>query len=344
MPSAAPDCVFCLSKSAAACYPQRMKNTAQHCRGPGIAICQSPIANRKLQSVCAFLFSLSFLALGCDFRTAPKTSNPPKETSKTLSNDPPTTPRKTPGAGPVETTEPKTPREPVAPAQADPPPEPELPKTEFVVEELAKPADAKRVHVGPNVWLEVAGNKRRVLIGAVVCLGTFKLEQLLCRSMTKEHEAILTSELDARDVHKALLLAGAQPGSTVKYEPAYTPPKGTPVKITVYYKDQDKKVRTISAKEWIRNVVTKKALEEDWVFAGSLFVRDNLEPDKPERYLANDGSVICIANSETALLDLPINSPNADDRLLFNLNKEKIPPIQSKVVLVLEPILGAGAK
>ena len=41
-------------------------------------------------------------------------------------------------------------------------------------------------------------NKRRVLVNAEVCLREGQLELFLCRKQTKEHEAILAADVDAR--------------------------------------------------------------------------------------------------------------------------------------------------
>src|SRR3954449_4223458 len=71
----------------------------------------------------------------------------------------------------------------------------------------------REVPVGKNVLLEVQGTRRRVLVNANVCLRQGQLEQLLCRKNTKEHEAILSADVDARKIHEALLLAGATEGS-----------------------------------------------------------------------------------------------------------------------------------
>ena len=45
----------------------------------------------------------------------------------------------------------------------------------------------------------------------------------MTRKEIKAHEAVLTADIDARELHKALLLAKARPGSPVKYEPKYQP-------------------------------------------------------------------------------------------------------------------------
>lgn len=200
------------------------------------------------------------------------------------------------------------------------------------------PAKSKKAEIGKNVFLEVLPDqKRRVLVSAEVCLREGQLEQLLCRKHTKEHEAILTADVDARKIHAALLLTGAKEGSPVRYAPKYRAASGTTIKVSVQYKDKDKLV-TEPAQKWIKNAKNKKTLESDWVFAGSRLVANPLDPDGKKLYLANDGDVICISNFETALLDLPIKSPKDNADLLFVANSERIPPLGTKVVVVLEPI------
>ena len=201
-------------------------------------------------------------------------------------------------------------------------------------------SDAKRIEMGKNVWLEVQGDKRRVIVQAEICLREGMLEHLMCRKRTKEHEAILAADVDARDIHKALLLAKATPGTTVKYKEDGTiiPPTGTKIKVTLSYKDKDKPI-TIAGREWVRDVRTKKSLQYDWVFAGSEFQINPLEKDKPPLYAANAGDVICVSNFEGAMLDLPISSSKNNAELEFEAFTERIPPVGTPVWVTLEPIL-----
>ncbi len=201
-------------------------------------------------------------------------------------------------------------------------------------------SNAKRVEMGKNVWLEVQGDKRRVIVQAEVCLREGMLEHLMCRKRTKEHEAILAADVDARDIHKALILAKATPGSTVKYKDDGTiiPPTGTKIKVTLRYKDKDKQI-TVPGREWVRDLHTKKSLEHDWVFAGSEFQVNPLEKDKPPLYAANAGDVICVSNFEGAMLDLPINSSKNNAELEFEAFTERIPPVGTPVTVILEPVV-----
>jgi len=206
----------------------------------------------------------------------------------------------------------------------------------------SKSGEAKKVEMGKNVWLEVQGDKRRVIVQAEVCLREGMLEHLMCRKRTKEHEAILAADVDARDIHKALILAKATPGTTVKIQDDGTiiPPTGTKIKITLRYKDKDKQVK-VPGREWVRDLKTKKSLEYDWVFAGSYLIDNPLEKDKPPLYAANSGDVICVSNFGEAMLDLPINRSKNNAELEFEAFTDRIPPIGTPVTVILEPVLEA---
>lgn len=199
-----------------------------------------------------------------------------------------------------------------------------------------KPVEAKKAKIGDNVYLEVQGERRRVLVDAVVCLREGPLEQLLCRKFTKEHEAILSAALDARQLHAALIAAGAKPGAPVQFVPQFKPPTGTRVKISLQFDERGKTV-TVPAQRWIKNAANNKELAEDWVFAGSVLV-PSFEEGKPPFYGANSGDVICVSNFETALLDLPINSPKEDAERSFVAWTDRIPPLDTKVLVILEPV------
>jgi hypothetical protein len=197
----------------------------------------------------------------------------------------------------------------------------------------------RKVELARNIFLEVEGKKgekRRVVVSASVCLQRGALELLMTRKDTKEHEAVLSADIDARELHKALLLAKARPGSPVKYDPKYQPATGQRIKITVVYEVKGKR-HTHPAQEWVLESATKKTLKVDWVFAGSKLVPNPLDPKKP-LFLANDGDLVCVSNFETALLDLPIKSSKANSELSFEANTPRIPPVGTKVSVVFEPI------
>jgi hypothetical protein len=184
--------------------------------------------------------------------------------------------------------------------------------------------------------------RRRVLVEAAVCLREGPLELLMCRRGTKEHEAILHSPAFAHEIHAALLAAGGKPGNPAKYsneKPFFTPASGTTIKVTLEYEKKAGENATIDAKEWVRNANTHKALDKDWVFAGSRFFQDPDDPKTPPYYLANNGDVICVSNFVDAMLDLPINSPKENNELAFEAWTERIPAINAKVTVILEPVV-----
>jgi hypothetical protein len=117
--------------------------------------------------------------------------------------------------------------------------------------------EARKALVGPNVWLEVTGRQRRVVISAEVCLRQGPLEVLLCRKPSKEHESILTAAVDGRTIHQALTLAGAKEGAPVQFTPTYKPAHGTPIQILVRYEHQGQR-KSVDARSWIRNAKTGK--------------------------------------------------------------------------------------
>jgi hypothetical protein len=203
----------------------------------------------------------------------------------------------------------------------------------------------KKTLLGKNVWLETRGDRRRVVVGAKVCLreGGFGLECLLCRQRTKEHESILSTDADAQLIHAALLAAKAKPGSPVQYvekggNVTVVPPAGQRIKVLIQYLDKGKET-SVPAQQWILNSKTKKDLDDDWVFAGSKLFADPDDQQKKPVYAANtDGAYICVLNVPTALLDLPINNPNKDPELReLQPHTARIPPLETKVSLILEP-------
>jgi hypothetical protein len=198
--------------------------------------------------------------------------------------------------------------------------------------------EAKKVELKRNIFLETQGDKRRVVIKAMVCNRQTILEQLLTKKGAKEHESVLSAEIDARDLHTVLLLAGGEPGTPVVFRPKFKSPTGTTFKIFLEYEKNGKKTR-VRAQEWIRNIKTKKELHTDWVFAGSHLIPDPFDKTKKPQYAANFGDVISISNFDAACLDVPFDSPKNNDDLTFETNTEVIPPEKTPVLVILEPVL-----
>lgn len=204
------------------------------------------------------------------------------------------------------------------------------------------PKDVNRKQVAPDLFFEKEGEKeaekRRMIVHATICLreGQWGLEGLLTKGKGKEHEYILTTDCDAMKMHAVLLMAGAEPGSPVRYAPQYSPACGDPIKITIRYM-KDGKLVSVPAQQWVRDAKTKKEMTQDWVFAGSQ-LRQDIEDPKKKNYLANWGDVVCITNMESAMLDLPSPRPGAGgiENRTYEAWTERIPPIGTKVEMVFE--------
>jgi hypothetical protein len=193
----------------------------------------------------------------------------------------------------------------------------------------------RRLDSQQPIWIDKKGRKFVVLQG-VVCNRTAPLELFACVRGSKEHESIVSTPVRPSLCHAALLAAGAESGAPARFQPEYEPARGDRIDIALVWKDARKQRRTAKAEDWILDVKRKKAMQHPWVFAGSRFHRD---PDTQRSiYLADaEGSLICVSNFTTAMLDLPIQSTSVDDELLFQAYTERIPPIGTPVTLILTP-------
>ncbi|MEM1305742.1 MAG: YdjY domain-containing protein, partial [Planctomycetota bacterium] len=97
----------------------------------------------------------------------------------------------------------------------------------------------------------------------------------------------------------------------------------------------DGPIQSVDAREWVRDLRDGKAMRETWVFAGSGFWKD--EETGREYYLAESGDMVCVSNFGTAMLDIPDNSPQSNEGLLFEAFTERIPPLGTPVRLTLTP-------
>ncbi|MEE2640725.1 MAG: YdjY domain-containing protein [Planctomycetota bacterium] len=184
-----------------------------------------------------------------------------------------------------------------------------------------------------NVWIEL--KNKMVVIDGQICMRKGPLEMFACPPNTKEHESIVQAQAKPFIVHTALLMVGAESGKPVEWEPKYQPASGTRVEVTVHWLDEKGKHRKMRAQDMIRNVRTGKAMTEQWVFAGSEFYTN--PNTKVRHYMADGGEMICVSNFTTAMMDLPVESTQSKEGLLFEAFTEKIPEIKTPVRLVLQP-------
>lgn len=194
--------------------------------------------------------------------------------------------------------------------------------------------DLIRLSPTDDVWVD--RQRREVLVGGGIALDRGVIEVFACPRGSKEHEAVVATDAPARLVHAALLAIGLEPGAPVSYDPDYVPARGPLVRVRVRWRDAAGVAHDRPAQELIRNTRTGRQLDADWVFAGSVFWRD--PADGQEYYQGDGGDLICVSNFPTATLDLPIESSQANDALLFEVFAERVPPRGTPVELVLSAV------
>jgi hypothetical protein len=197
------------------------------------------------------------------------------------------------------------------------------------------PPGMKRLSPNYDAWIDP--ENKRVVVDGAVCLREGPLEMFACLRHTKEHESLVAVDCQAYLVHAGLLAVGAKQGAPAKFQPKYMPATGTEVEITIVWTDSKGAVHRDRAQDWIQDAKTGKAMQSNWVFAGSGFWEDDRTGEK--RYLAEQGDFICISNFPSATLDLPVESSQSNDSLLFRAFTDHIPPLGTRVRLVLTPKL-----
>jgi hypothetical protein len=195
------------------------------------------------------------------------------------------------------------------------------------------PAELTKLSQTNDVWFDK--KRKAVVVDGQVCLREGQLEMFACPKGTKEHESVVSLNCKAEEVHTGLLLAGAKPGTPVSFDPQYKPATGQIIDIYVLWKDAEGDKHQARAQDWVKDTKTGQVMTHDWVFAGSGFWKD--EETGQEHYKANGGDLVCVSNFPTATLDLPIESSQSNDELLFVPFTDHVPPRGTKVRAVFIP-------
>lgn len=196
----------------------------------------------------------------------------------------------------------------------------------------------------------------RVVMDLEVVLTRGYLEHFLSRSQAaKDHETIVSGPFDAEQLKAALIGIGLKPGKPATFTKEennervydFKPATGDVVKLYVQYEDEKGNTLTVPAQSWIAGK-DGKTLGPDWVFAGSYRSRGKtFQGEEYDYFAANDGRVVCVTNFGTALLDLPVESADADpegNQLGYRARTEVLPPRGTKVRVLFEPKTGPKGK
>jgi hypothetical protein len=190
--------------------------------------------------------------------------------------------------------------------------------------------ELRRLSETDDVWIDA--QRKRVVVGGSVVLDKGAIEFFACPRGTKEHESVVAVRSPARLVHAGLLAIGLVPGRPVSFDPKYVAAEGPAVEVAVRWTDESGKVREASAQEWVRDTRSGERLKDRWVFGGSAFWKDPVEGK--EHYQADGGDLVCVSNFPTAMLDLPVESSQSNQALLFEAFEGKVPPVGTEVELV----------
>ena len=199
-----------------------------------------------------------------------------------------------------------------------------------------------------SIVAEVAGegdNKKVVRFGvaAEVCLREGPLEVFLCQKGTKEHEAIVRVDLDPELIHLASIAAGGKVGTPTGFidpkteEAKHTPATGSKVNVLVHY-TKDGKTHTHPAQDWVWDHKKKQSIPHQWVFAGSVYIKNPDDPNAKPYYGANSGDIFAISNFPYATLEFPAQISKDEAQLTYEAKTDKIPPLTSKVWVLVEVV------
>jgi hypothetical protein len=191
--------------------------------------------------------------------------------------------------------------------------------------------ELKRLSPEEEVWVDPQA--KEVVVGGEIVIDKGAIEFFACPEKTKEHESIVATRSTARLVHAALLAIGLEPGKPVSFDPEYAAASGPKVRVRIRWTGADGTPQSIDARQWIRDTRTGETMADDWIFAGSMFWTD--PTDGKEYYQADGGDLICVSNFPSAMLDLPVESSQSNEALLFEAFEGRVPPRGTQVDLIL---------
>ncbi len=194
------------------------------------------------------------------------------------------------------------------------------------------PSSLKKLDKTAPIW--VSKDRKRVALGGEVCLREGLLEFFACRRDSKEHESIVSLDVPPHLIHASLLAIGAKQGAPAKYDPVFVAPTGEEIEIEVLWTDEKSGgIVKRRAQELVLENESGETMRASWVFTGGLF---GVDPDGKKYYLANvTGEVIGVSNFPGSVLDVPFESSSDNASLSYAPNAKNIPPVGTKVLLLL---------
>jgi hypothetical protein len=210
------------------------------------------------------------------------------------------------------------------------PPKPTL----RVVEQAPAKLTPRVVEYGPGLRIDYRVPLIEVDSEVVMRQGALELFAYSRAQVPKEHETILRTDVSCDRVYQALGLIGLSPGRPMRYDvktKTVELPTGDPVNVLVRYVIE-RKTREQSACDWMLDAGTKKPMARThWLFTGS-------RRDDDGRFAANiEGTLVTVVDFPSSLLGLPASHSESDSQLWLVANTDAIPPIGTRVVMILRP-------
>jgi hypothetical protein len=202
---------------------------------------------------------------------------------------------------------------------------------EFEKQTIEIPKTWTRMSEENHIWADK--ENKRVIVRGAVCIQEGLLEMFACPRDTKEHEAVVSVHAKASEIHAILLALKINPGQPMVWGEEYYPAHGPIMNIEVSWTDASGKLIKRRAQDMIRNTDTAKAMACDFVFGGSSQSYDPYE--KRDKYFADDGPMINVANQPDAMIDVSIKSSEAERGSLFEAFTENVPPVNTKVYIAI---------
>ena len=210
--------------------------------------------------------------------------------------------------------------------ETEPEPEPE-------VQTINIPATWKRLSDKHEIWIDL--KSKEVIAAGHICMQAGPLEVFACPRHTKEHEAVISVNALSSEIHAGLLAIGETPGKPVQWQDEYQPATGPVIDIEIMWKTEDDELFKRKAQQMVRNTKTGNPMDSNWVFGGSQEFTD--EESGETFYYGDGGELVCLSNFSTATLDVPVQSSDANEGLLFEANTPMIPTVATKVYVVFRP-------
>ncbi|MFQ5424210.1 MAG: YdjY domain-containing protein [Phycisphaerae bacterium] len=200
---------------------------------------------------------------------------------------------------------------------------------------VTRPTRPRIVDFSPGIRIDYRIPQVEIAGEIILREGPLELFAYALAPVPKQHESIVLLRSKPQRIYQALGLTGLTPGKTARYFPETRetrPSSGDPVDVFVRYAVGERE-RTVSAGDWMRSPGSGQAMPpRHWVFTGSDRLNDGTF------YADVEGTVVTVVDFPSSLVSLPERHSDSNDELWLEANTPAIPPVGTKVTLVLRSV------